>query len=337
MKNKDVIFWLLSGCFLIFVMVLVGGITRLTNSGLSMVNWNLFMGAIPPLNEIEWKETFNLYKKSPEFQKINFNYTLKEFKSIFFWEYIHRMIGRLLGLVFIIPFIYFLIKNKLTKKLIVQSVILFFLGGLQGAIGWWMVKSGLVDRPDVSHYRLAIHLTTAFLTCSFTFWVALPLIFTTKHDGHTRLYKYSKILFILLLLQIIFGAFVAGLNAGVGFNTWPKMNGEWIPDAVYALTPFWKNFIHTEAPYGIQFIHRNLAYIIVAFIIFIYIKSTDFQLKKHQRFSIKLLLLLAIVQSTLGVFTLINIVPMSLALLHQLGAFFLLLSVVYCLFLFKES
>ena len=163
-ENKAVILWLLSGCLLILLMVIIGGVTRLTHSGLSMVNWNLFMGAIPPLNEFQWEETFELYKQSPEFKKINFNYTLSDFKSIFFWEYLHRLIGRFLGLVFVIPFIYFLIKKRLSKKLILQSIVLFCLGALQGAIGWWMVKSGLVERPDVSHYRLADHLVTSFLT-----------------------------------------------------------------------------------------------------------------------------------------------------------------------------
>ena len=183
-NNKWVIIWLLSGCALIFVMIVVGGITRLTDSGLSMVNWNLFMGVIPPLSAEDWQHTFALYQQSPEGKKINYNITLAEFKYIFFWEYLHRMIGRLLGLVFIIPFIYFSFKKMLSKKLIGQSIILLILGAMQGGIGWWMVKSGLVDNPHVSHYRLAIHLTTAFLTCAFTYWIVLPLIFTKKREGN---------------------------------------------------------------------------------------------------------------------------------------------------------
>ena len=275
-ENKAVILWLLSGCLLILLMVIIGGVTRLTHSGLSMVNWNLFMGAIPPLNEFQWEETFELYKQSPEFKKINFNYTLSDFKSIFFWEYLHRLIGRFLGLVFVIPFIYFLIKKRLSKKLILQSIVLFCLGALQGAIGWWMVKSGLVERPDVSHYRLAVHLVSSFFSCSFTFWVALPLIITEKLKGNPTFSKYTKILFFMVVIQIIYGAFVAGLNAGIGFNTWPKMNGEWIPQAVYYLDPLWKNFI--EAPYGIQFVHRVLALIIVSFVLFIWFKGKKIEL-----------------------------------------------------------
>ncbi|HJN63500.1 MAG TPA: COX15/CtaA family protein, partial [Flavobacteriales bacterium] len=215
-KNKSIIFWLLSGCFLIFTMVVIGGITRLTHSGLSMVNWNLITGTILPLNEVQWQETFELYKTSPEYLKINSHFTLDEFKSIFFWEYLHRLIGRVLGLVFIIPFIYFLIKKKLTQKLKIQSTLLLLMGAMQGAIGWWMVKSGLVDRPDVSHYRLAIHLITAFLTCAYIVWIALPLIFSNNNAGNSKLFRLNIGLFILIVIQIIYGAFVAGLDAGVG-------------------------------------------------------------------------------------------------------------------------
>jgi len=336
-KNKSIVIWLLSGCTLIFIMVVVGGITRLTDSGLSMVKWNLFMGTIPPLNELEWKETFNLYKSYPEYQKINFNCTLSEFKSIFFWEYLHRMIGRLLGIVFLIPFIYFLIKRRLSKKLIIQTSILLCMGTLQGAIGWWMVKSGLVDNPDVSHYRLAVHLITAFITFAYTFWVALPLIVTKERKGNTTFKKYTNILIIGIIIQIIYGGFVAGLNAGKGFNTWPKMNGEWIPEAVYQLDPLWKNFIEAEAPYGIQFFHRTLAIIIVIFIAYIWIKSKDFSLNSNQIKSLNILFILVILQTLLGIFTLVYEVPISLASLHQIGAFFLLSAAVYSKFIFSKS
>ena len=334
-ENRPIILWIISGCLLIFIMVIIGGITRLTDSGLSMVNWSLFMGTIPPINEVEWQETFKLYQQSPEFQKVNFNYTLSEFKSIFFWEYLHRMIGRLLGLVFIIPFIYFLAKKKLTRKLIYQSLVLFVMGAMQGGIGWWMVKSGLVDRPNVSHFRLAIHLITAFLTCAFAFWVALPLIYTKKREGDNKLLKLTSLLFILVIIQIIYGAFVAGLNAGIGFNSWPKMNGEWIPEAVYLLDPLWKNFL--ESPYGIQFIHRTLALIIVSFVIYIWYKGREIQHNYLQRKSLNILLSIVILQTVIGIFTLILVVPISLALIHQLGAFLLLMSVVFSLFTFSKS
>jgi cytochrome c oxidase assembly protein subunit 15 len=336
MKNqKWVIRWLLSGCVLIFIMVIVGGITRLTHSGLSMVNWHLFMGAIPPLNEVDWHTTFNLYKQYPEYQKVNFNCTIEEFKKIFFWEYLHRMIGRLLGLVFIIPFIFFLIRKSLSKKLILQSLFLFILGSLQGFIGWWMVKSGLVDKPDVSHYRLAIHLTTAFLTCGYILWVVLPLIFNSKRRGYPKIQNLCWSVFYLLVLQIIYGAFVAGLNAGIGFNTWPKMGNEWIPEAVYALKPFWRNFV--EAKYGVQFIHRILAFIILILVLLLMYIKQKYKLTKQENQAIIILSSVTSLQIFLGILTLIFIVPIPLALIHQLCAFLLLMSTVYCLFIFQKS
>ena len=333
-ENRPIILWLISGCLLIFIMVIVGGITRLTDSGLSMSTWKLIGGAIPPLNPEEWISAFNVYQATPE-GKMNSHYVLDDFKYIFFWEYLHRMMGRLLGLVFIIPFIYFLAKKKLTRKLIYQSLVLFIMGAMQGAIGWWMVKSGLVDRPDVSHFRLAIHLIAAFLTCAFAFWVALPLIYTEKREGDNKLLKLTSWLFILVILQIIYGAFVAGLNAGIGFNSWPKMNGEWIPEAVYYLDPLWKNFI--EGKWGVQFIHRILALIIVSFVLLIWAKGKKIQQNHLQRKSLNILLSLVILQTVIGIFTLILIVPISLALTHQIIAFFLLMSVVYSIFVFKKS
>ena len=335
-KNKSIIFWLLSGCFLIFTMVVIGGITRLTHSGLSMVNWNLITGTILPLNEVQWQETFELYKTSPEYLKINSHFTLDEFKSIFFWEYLHRLIGRVLGLVFIIPFIYFLIKKKLTQKLKIQSTLLLLMGAMQGAIGWWMVKSGLVDRPDVSHYRLAIHLITAFLTCAYIIWVVLHLVSPNDSIGNSKLFRLNIVLFILIVIQIIYGAFVAGLDAGIGFNSWPKMNGEWIPEAVYSsLDPLWKNF--TEGRFGIQFVHRTLALIIVAYVFFVWKISKNFTLTKTQKEALTLSFSIVLLQTVLGIFTLVLVVPFSLALIHQVTAFFLLLSVVYSLFVFKRA
>jgi len=330
-ENRPIILWLISGCLLIFIMVIIGGVTRLTDSGLSMVDWSVY-GEFPSEENI--LESYNHWQKTPQGKQL-YSKDFEEFKKIYFWEYIHRMIGRLLGLVFIIPFIYFLVKKKLNKKLISQSLVLFSLGAMQGAIGWWMVKSGLVDRPDVSHFRLAIHLITAFLTCAFAFWVALPLIYTEKREGDNKLLKLTSWLFILVIIQIIYGAFVAGLNAGIGFNSWPKMNGEWIPEAVYSLDPLWKNFL--ESPYGIQFIHRTLAIIIVSFVIYIWYKGREIQHNYLQRKSLNILLSIIILQTVIGIFTLILIVPISLALTHQIIAFFLLMSVVYSIFVFKKS
>ncbi len=336
-NNKPVIIWLLSGCFLIFIMVVVGGITRLTNSGLSMVNWSLFMGAIPPLNASDWQELFALYQDSPEGKKLNYNCTLSEFKYIFFWEYLHRMLGRLLGLVFIIPFIFFLIQKRLNKKLIIQSIILFFLGAFQGGIGWWMVKSGLVDNPHVSHYRLSIHLVTAFLTCAFTFWFVLPLMYHKSKKGNSSIAKLLLVFFCFVVVQIIYGAFVAGLDAGDGFNTWPKMRGEWMPEAVYTdingYNPIW----FLEHRWGVQFIHRTLAIIIVIFILYIWKKGLNISLFKQQRTSLSIILTIVVLQTILGVITLVFGAPIYMASLHQITAFFLLMSIVYALFVFKKN
>lgn len=335
-KNNPVIIWLLSGCFLIFVMVVVGGITRLTNSGLSMVNWSLFMGAIPPLNNIEWQEVFALYQQSPEGKKLNYNCTLSEFKYIFFWEYLHRMIGRLLGIVFIIPFIIFLVQKRLTKKLIKQSVFLFLLGALQGAIGWWMVKSGLVDNPHVSHYRLSIHLITAFLTCAFSFWVVLPLIFPNRPSGDKKTRRLLFFYFILVIIQIIYGAFVAGLDGGGGFNTWPKMLGEWVPEAVYMDSHGYNPIWFLEHRWGVQFIHRKLAIILVLCTFYLWNKTKVSNITMEQKKSLNLIAILVLIQSALGVLTLLYASPLLLASLHQITAFALLMSVTYSLFVFKK-
>ena len=212
--NKKVIYWLLTGCLLIFIMVIVGGITRLTHSGLSISNYKLISGIVPPMNDVEWVEAFELYKQYPEYQKLNNYFDIEDFKDIYFWEWIHRVIGRFIGIVFLVPFVYFLIRKQLTKTTIKKSLILLALGSLQGFLGWYMVKSGLVDRPDVSHYRLAMHLTTAFLTFAYTFWVALDLIFPDKKTISKKLRNFIRIGLVILIIQIIYGAFVAGLDAG---------------------------------------------------------------------------------------------------------------------------
>ena len=271
--NKKVIYWLLTGCVLIFTMVVIGGITRLTHSGLSISNYKLISGTLPPMNEAEWHEAFDLYKQYPEYQKLNNHFGLEDFKDIYFWEWLHRFIGRMIGLVFFIPFLYFIITKQLTSSTIKKSLILMALGAFQGFLGWYMVKSGLVDRPDVSHYRLAAHLTTAFLTFAYTFWVALDLMFPNKKDIDKRFRNLVRIGLAVLLLQIIYGAFVAGLDAGFIHNHWPLMSeGKLIHETVYTeQQPLYKNFI--EGKSGVQFVHRTLAYIVVIFIIIIWYRA----------------------------------------------------------------
>ncbi|SDV99839.1 COX15/CtaA family protein [Aequorivita viscosa] len=334
--NKKVIYWLLTGCFLIFVMVVVGGITRLTHSGLSISSYNLISGTIPPLNEAEWVAEFEHYKQFPEYQKKHYHFELEDFKQIYFWEYIHRVLGRLLGIVFIIPFLYFLIRKQLTTPTIKKSLILFFLGGFQGFLGWFMVKSGLIDQPDVSHYRLAMHLTAAFITFAYTFWVAMDLWYPVKKQINTHIRNLIRIGLAILLIQIIWGAFVAGLGAGWIHNNWPMMaDGKWMHETVYIeQTPVWRNFV--EGKSGVQFVHRYLAYIVVGFIAYLWYKTRNLELTKPQKNGIKLLLVLVLVQFVLGVFTLLYQVPVTLGVLHQVTAFFLLANMTYVLHRFTK-
>ena len=334
--NKAVIYWLLTGCFLIFIMVIVGGITRLTHSGLSISNYKLISGTIPPINDIEWNEAFDLYKQYPEYKKLNYGMTLEEFKDIYFWEWIHRVIGRFIGLVFIIPFLYFLIRKQLSKSTIKKSIILLLMGGFQGFLGWYMVKSGLVDRPDVSHYRLAAHLTTAFLTFAYTFWVALDLMFPNKKNVDTKLRNFIRIGLVILIIQIIYGAFVAGLDAGWIHNHWPFMSeGKLIHETVYTeQNPTYLNFL--EGKSGVQFVHRTLAYVVVIFILSIWYKATRNDISKWQTKGINSLLIVVGIQFLLGVLTLLLAVPVWLGVLHQVVAFILLSCMVFTLHRFSK-
>lgn len=332
--KKKMIIWLLSGCFLIFSMVVIGGITRLTGSGLSITEWNVVMGAIPPMNETEWQQAFEKYKQIPQYQKINYDFGISEFKSIFFWEYLHRLIGRLIGIVFIVPFLYFLWKKKLNREWINKSLFLFLLGGLQGFLGWFMVKSGLTERTSVSHYRLAIHLMAAFITFGFTLWFALQLM--TKKETVTphRLGSFLKIIFAVVIVQIIFGAFTAGLHAGRIANTFPTMDGEWIPSGINALQPAYLNIF--ENLLTVQFIHRCMAYTICILVIALWWMSRNRQLSKRQRLAVNTCIAAVFTQALLGIFTLLYHVPVALAALHQIGGFFLFSAIIVTLYFFSE-
>ena len=334
--NKRVIIWLLTGSFLIFIMVVVGGITRLTESGLSMTNFKLISDALPPMNQAEWEAAFDQYKQYPEYQKLNSHFTLEDFKGIYFWEWFHRLLGRVIGIVFIIPFLYFLFKKQLSGPTIKKSIILFVLGGFQGFLGWYMVKSGLVDNPDVSHYRLAAHLITAFLTFSYTLWVALDLIFPQRKaiDKGTR--NLIRTGMLVLIVQIIWGAFVAGLSAGLIHNHWPLMNeGAYMHTTVLIEhTPTWKNFI--EGKSGVQFVHRNLAYLVVIMILVIWYKTRKINMSPLQGKGINMMVFLVFAQFILGVFTLLYAVPIWLGVLHQVFAFFLLSAMTFVLHRFTK-
>ncbi|MFY7730903.1 MAG: COX15/CtaA family protein [Flavobacterium sp.] len=332
-RDKGVIIWLLSGCVLVFIMVVVGGITRLTNSGLSMTDWHLVTDTFPPLSEEKWQHAFEEYKKFPEYQKINIhnNFTLDDYKYIYFWEWFHRLIGRVIGMVFIIPFIYFLIKKRIDPSTLKKCFVLLGMGALQGFFGWFMVKSGLIDDPDVSHFRLSLHLTFAFLTFAYTLWVALDLIYPERKAPVLALRKWARIALIVLLIQIVYGGFVAGLNAGLVHNTWPLMSdGQFIHDSVFIERPtLLQNF--TEGQSGVQFVHRTIAYVVVALILALYFKGKKLGVDTQQKQGLNALVIIVFLQFTLGVLTLLFRVPLWLGLTHQVVAFFLLTAMTYTL------
>ena len=339
-SRTNIVLWLFSGCSLIFVMVVVGGITRLTGSGLSITKWDVVTGAIPPVTDVAWEKEFEHYKQTPQFHQINSHFGIKDFKAIYWWEYIHRLIGRIIGIVFIVPYFWFLLTRQLSRNLALKYLILFFLGGLQGFIGWYMVKSGLVNIPSVSHYRLALHLITAFMTFGLTFWFAFELIHSEKlrlTGWHRKLFRLSVFAFCITVLQIIYGAFVAGLKAGYIYNTWPLMGDKLIADSVIvALNQSGFTSIFNDLS-GVQFVHRYLAYAVAFLILGIwwYVRrkqdSDSYKLSKGQLVAVNIVAAAVLLQFVLGVITLLYGVPVILGVLHQVGAFLLFSSLIYLL------
>ncbi len=327
--DKVIILWLLIGAFLVASMVILGGITRLTQSGLSMVEWKLIMGSVPPMNEIEWQSTFDRYQEFPEYKKLNIHYTLSDFKAIFWWEYSHRLLGRIIGIVFLIPFLVFLIKKKLDKPLTKKLVFILFMGAFQGFLGWFMVKSGLVNNPHVSHYRLAAHLVTAFFLFAYIFNLALSIGWPSATKS--RLPHYRQVLNILLVLisiQIIYGAFVAGLKAGLFYPTFPTMNGVYMPEIITSswATYGWLSFVNTVA--SVQFIHRWVGVAVWSYVILMAVLYGPSMVGKLKS-SFVLLVIIITSQALLGIFTLLYSVPLLLGVLHQLGALVTLMAWVY--------
>jgi cytochrome c oxidase assembly protein subunit 15 len=301
---------------MVALMVLIGGLTRLTNSGLSIVEWNPIHGVIPPLNESEWMEEFAKYQQSPEYLKINHGMLLDEFKSIFALEYIHRLVGRIAGAIFLLPLLFFAFKKHIPFALGKRLALIFALGLCQGVIGWYMVKSGLVDDPHVSHFRLALHLTFAFVIYGMLFWYGLEV---QKPGTRTPLpgYRFSLALTALILLQTIFGAFVAGLDAGLVYNEFPKMGGVWIPQELY------NSFSNVgldgilHDPVSVQFLHRVIALIVTLTVL-------AFSIRHYRlRTPVYLLVLALFLQVGLGIATLTHEVPVALASAHQMGALLL--------------
>lgn len=251
--------WLFAVAALVFLMVVVGGITRLTESGLSIVRWEPVTGAVPPLSEAGWQAEFELYKASPQYQQVNRGMSLAEFKNIYFWEYVHRLLGRIIGVAFAVPLVWFAAKRAIPKGYGWKLGGLLALGGLQGFIGWWMVASGLIDEPAVSHIRLAVHLLTAFAILGALLWVAMDLKALARDPAAAPVRMPTSGIWAIsvLFVQMLFGAYVAGLDAGYAFNTWPKMGEEWFPAATPMMEPFLRNFV--DNPIVVQFVHRWLA------------------------------------------------------------------------------
>ena len=325
--KKYIIIWLFAMCIIVSIMIIVGGLTRLTDSGLSITQWQLFSGSIPPLNDLQWNKYFDLYKKIPEYKLQNFSMSLDEFKVIFWWEFIHRFLGRLIGITFLIPLIFFSIKlgfNK-TKNLF----FIFFLICFQGFIGWYMVSSGLIDRVDVSHYRLSLHLFLAFVILCLIFWQFLDLI--NLNFPSNKINFFLPIFFLFLIfLQIIIGAFVSGMDAGMIYNSWPLMGSTYFPDD-NLLIDFFK-FSAFNQPSLVQFMHRNLAYLI--FVIYIAIFVYTYLKNLREFFNVIYFLgILLFLQIILGIFTLLSGTQIFLASMHQISSIFLVLSTVYLVFI----
>lgn len=302
-------------------MVVVGGITRLTDSGLSMSDWSLIMGAIPPMSEAEWMAAFERYKEFPQYQQLNAGMSLAEFKTIFFWEYIHRLLGRLIGLVFLIPFAFFWIRGYFNTKMLRRAWILFGLGALQGAMGWIMVKSGLVDVPYVSHYRLAIHLLLAFVLFGFCVWYALDLQKRTRPDPPEQkgtLKKWAWGILAVFAIQVTWGAFTAGLNAGYMYNTFPLMNGEWLPQNAWSLQPVALNLV--ENPGTVQWMHRIVGTLLVILVVGLWWKTR--RSGGHELLTLKARMLLGMIltQYVIGILTVITQVEIVTAVVHQAAA-----------------
>jgi cytochrome c oxidase assembly protein subunit 15 len=325
-KNRRIIaFWLFVCCFMVFVMVVLGGMTRLTHSGLSIVEWKPLVGALPPLSEAQWLETFAKYQETPEYKQVNHAMDLTGFKGIFWLEYFHRLWGRLIGVVFLVPLLVFVFTKRVERALIPKLVLMFFLGGLQGFIGWLMVKSGLSDMPRVSQYRLALHLSAAFLIHGFMFWVALDLI-NPRHvfadaDKAARLRIWAKRLFTLASVTVVSGAFVAGIRAGLVHNTFPLMDGHLIPEGLLILDPWYLNFFENLTT--VQFDHRLLAEATVGLVVFTWFMARKIDLPSRTKLALHLLLVMAGIQLSLGIATLLLRVPVDIATAHQGGAFLL--------------
>ncbi len=328
LKINNLFFYWLSVCLiLVFSIIIVGGLTRLTNSGLSIIEWELFTGILPPLNDASWNLYFQKYKTIPQYKLLNFNMSMSEFKVIFYWEYIHRILARLIGLFFIIPLIYFYLSRKITKKYLNICFLIFALILFQGVVGWYMVKSGLINNVSVSHYRLSLHLTTALIIASSIFWLLKNVLEKKNKIFFNIISEYIPFQFLIIIIffQIIIGAFVSGLDAGMIYQTWPLMGNSFVPDDII-LNEF-KHFADFENHSLVQFYHRSIAYFIILYVSILAFKIYKDKLKKLYK-PFKILFFILILQVVLGIITLISGLNIYLASAHQITSVFLIFSAI---------
>ena len=334
-RNRMVAWWLLICCGLVFVMVVLGGVTRLTGSGLSMADWRPLLGWLPPLSEAQWHRVFELYQQSPEFLKVNSHMDVAAFKNIFWLEYLHRLLGRIIGVVFFLPAIYFFARGFIERSEWPKYLLMFVLGGLQGVLGWYMVKSGLVDVPHVSQYRLSAHLVAAFAIYAYMFWVAMSLLFPSDGAKRHPWFGKSLVLATLTSITIVSGGFVAGLKAGKSYNTFPMMGDDWIPPGIMALEPYWRNFFDNATT--VQFDHRILAITTFIAIITFWFKSRGMEMSAKSRRGVNALLHTVTLQVALGITTLLLAVPVLLGVLHQAVAMLLFTVSLFVLHSFRRA
>jgi heme a synthase len=328
---RRIAIWLFFMCGLIAAMVIVGGATRLTDSGLSIVEWRPVTGAIPPMNEADWLSEFEKYKTIPEYEEVNFGMSLHEFKEIYWWEWGHRFLGRVIGFAFLLPLIFFAVTRQLTRSLAVKLGGLFILGGMQGALGWWMVSSGLADRIDVSQYRLAAHLSLAVLLFGAMLWLGLDLWPQRKIDVSKNFRLGAVALACGVFAQMVLGAFVAGLRAGRTFNTWPLMDGKFFPDGYLRENPTFHDLFETMA--AVQFNHRIGAYLLAAGALWFYLAAR----KQGYEPRARIVLIAVGAQIVLGVWTILAATPVSLGLLHQAGALAVFAAALYAVHGLKNA
>ena len=321
-SSRAIAAWLLGCCALVFAMVVVGGVTRLTHSGLSITEWQPIVGTLPPFTAADWTDAFTKYQATPEFRGVNPRMSLDDFKRIYWWEYFHRLLGRAIGLAFLLPYLWFLSRGRIPRGLAWPLACVFLLGGLQGAVGWFMVQSGLVDDPRVSQFRLTAHLGLAFAIFAAMLWIALSLGFPVRaeRDGPAarRTRAFAAAVAALVFAMVLSGGLVAGIRAGFAYNTFPLMNGQVVPPEILMLEPWWRNFFWNVAT--VQFDHRAIAWVLALAVPLLVWRLRERPWPSRARSGATVLLALLAAQIALGIATLVNVVPLPLAALHQAGA-----------------